>query len=81
MNLQLKPLVALTTALTLLPGIALGEALPQEQARTAVQAFANALKGELMTAMQAGGNVGMQTMDSALMALVEQARIAGKDAY
>jgi hypothetical protein len=57
MNLQLKPLFALTTALTLLPGIALGEALPQEQARTAVQAFANALKGELMTAMQAGGPV------------------------
>ena len=36
---------------------------------------------QLETAMQAGGNVGMQTMDSALMALVEQARIAGKDAY
>jgi twitching motility protein PilT len=36
---------------------------------------------QLETAMQAGGNVGMQTMDSALMALVEQARISGKDAY
>jgi twitching motility protein PilT len=36
---------------------------------------------QLETAMQAGGNVGMQTMDSALMALVEQARVSGKDAY
>jgi twitching motility protein PilT len=36
---------------------------------------------QLETAMQSGGNVGMQTMDSALMSLVEQARIAGKDAY
>jgi Tfp pilus assembly pilus retraction ATPase PilT len=31
--------------------------------------------------MQSGGNVGMQTMDSALMALVEQAHVAGKEAY
>jgi twitching motility protein PilT len=36
---------------------------------------------QLETAMQAGGSAGMQTMDSALMALVEQAKIAGKDAY
>ena len=36
---------------------------------------------QLETAMQAGGNVGMQTMDSALMALVEQGQIAGRDAY
>ena len=28
-----------------------------------------------------GGNVGMQTMDSALMALVEGAQIDGKEAY
>jgi twitching motility protein PilT len=36
---------------------------------------------QLETAMQSGGNVGMQTMDSALMQLVEQARVAGKEAY
>jgi twitching motility protein PilT len=36
---------------------------------------------QLETAMQSGGNVGMQTMDSALMALVEQAHVAGKEAY
>jgi twitching motility protein PilT len=36
---------------------------------------------QLETAMQSGGNVGMQTMDSALMNLVEHAHIAGKEAY
>ena len=36
---------------------------------------------QLETAMQSGGGSGMQTMDSALMALIEQARVAGKDAY
>jgi twitching motility protein PilT len=36
---------------------------------------------QLETAMQSGGNIGMQTMDSALMALVEKAQIAGKEAY
>jgi twitching motility protein PilT len=36
---------------------------------------------QLETAMQAGGAVGMQTMDSALMTLVEGAVISGKDAY
>jgi len=36
---------------------------------------------QLETAMQSGGNVGMQTMDSALMALVEHAHVAGKEAY
>jgi twitching motility protein PilT len=36
---------------------------------------------QLETAMQAGGNLGMQTMDSALMKLVEGAEISGKDAY
>ena len=36
---------------------------------------------QLETAMQAGGNVGMQTMDSALMALVEGAFVSGKEAY
>jgi twitching motility protein PilT len=36
---------------------------------------------QLETAMQAGGAMGMQTMDSALMKLVEGAEISGKDAY
>ena len=36
---------------------------------------------QLETAMQSGGGSGMQTMDSALMALVNKAMIAGKDAY
>jgi twitching motility protein PilT len=36
---------------------------------------------QLETAMQSGGGIGMQTMDSALMELVETARISGKEAY
>jgi twitching motility protein PilT len=36
---------------------------------------------QLETAMQAGSNVGMQTMDDALMELVNQAMISGKEAY
>ena len=36
---------------------------------------------QLETAMQAGGNVGMQTMDSALMELVRQGLVSGKEAY
>jgi len=36
---------------------------------------------QLETAMQSGGAVGMQTMDSALMALVSGAVISGKEAY
>jgi twitching motility protein PilT len=36
---------------------------------------------QLETAMQSGGSVGMQTMDSALMALVSKGQIAGRDAY
>ena len=36
---------------------------------------------QLETAMQSGGNVGMKTMDSALMELVEKKLIAGHDAY
>jgi len=36
---------------------------------------------QLETAMQSGGNVGMKTMDSALMELVEKKLIAGRDAY
>ena len=36
---------------------------------------------QLETAMQAGGNQGMQTMDSALMDLVNKGLIDGKDAY
>jgi len=36
---------------------------------------------QLETAMQSGGAQGMQTMDSALMELVETARVSGKEAY
>jgi twitching motility protein PilT len=36
---------------------------------------------QLETAMQSGGNMGMQTMDSALMELVRQGFVAGKEAY
>ena len=36
---------------------------------------------QLETAMQSGGAMGMQTMDSALMALVEGAQVSGKEAY
>jgi twitching motility protein PilT len=36
---------------------------------------------QLETAMQSGGNAGMQTMDAALMELVEKAFISGHDAY
>ncbi len=36
---------------------------------------------QLETAMQSGGNIGMQTMDSALMSLVEKAFVSGKEAY
>ncbi|MDH3266106.1 MAG: PilT/PilU family type 4a pilus ATPase [Gammaproteobacteria bacterium] len=36
---------------------------------------------QLETAMQSGGNVGMQTMDAALMQLVERRFVSGKEAY
>ena len=36
---------------------------------------------QLETAMQSGGSMGMQTMDSALMQLVESAQVSGKEAY
>ncbi|MCH8116921.1 MAG: type IV pilus twitching motility protein PilT [Proteobacteria bacterium] len=36
---------------------------------------------QIETAMQSGGSVGMQTMDSALLELVEKAWISGRDAY
>jgi len=36
---------------------------------------------QLETAMQSGGNAGMQTMDAALMELVEKAFVSGRDAY
>jgi len=36
---------------------------------------------QLETAMQSGGNVGMQTMDAALMEHVRQGLVAGKEAY
>ncbi len=36
---------------------------------------------QLETAMQSGGALGMQTMDSALMKLVEGAEVSGKEAY
>ena len=36
---------------------------------------------QIETAMQSGGNVGMQTMDAALMDLVERAFVSGRNAY
>jgi len=36
---------------------------------------------QLETAIQSGGNVGMQSMDKALMDLVEKGWISGKEAY
>ena len=36
---------------------------------------------QLETAMQSGGNVGMQTMDAALMNLVESKFVSGREAY
>jgi twitching motility protein PilT len=36
---------------------------------------------QLETAMQSGGNIGMQTMDNALIELVRQGLVSGKDAY
>lgn len=36
---------------------------------------------QLETAMQAGGQIGMQTMDNALMDLVERKWVSGKEAY
>jgi twitching motility protein PilT len=36
---------------------------------------------QLETAMQSGGTVGMQTMDSALMDLVERKYVSGREAY
>jgi twitching motility protein PilT len=36
---------------------------------------------QLETAMQSGGSQGMQTMDSALMHLVETGKVSGKEAY
>ncbi len=36
---------------------------------------------QLETAMQAGGRIGMQTMDNALMDLVERKWVSGKEAY
>jgi len=36
---------------------------------------------QLETAMQSGGGIGMQTMDSALSALVESRHVSGKEAY
>lgn len=36
---------------------------------------------QLETAMQSGGSLGMQTMDSALMDLVGKGVVAGKEAY
>lgn len=36
---------------------------------------------QIETAMQSGGNVGMKTMDNALMDLVEKGRVSGQEAY
>ena len=48
-------------------------------------AVSNLIRGgkldQLETAMQSGGSAGMQTMDSALMDLVERRFVAGKEAY
>ena len=57
MNIQAIPFVALAAALALSPATVLADPSPQEQAGAAVRAFATALKGELMTAMQSGGPV------------------------
>jgi hypothetical protein len=51
----MKPLLGLFAALALAPTVACAEASPPQQAGKAVQAFATALKGELMAAMQSGG--------------------------
>ena len=55
MNVPLKPLLGLITALALPSTVTCAEASPPEQAGKAVQAFATALKGELVAAMQSGG--------------------------
>ena len=55
MNVPMKPLLGLFAALTLAPTLVCAEASPPQQAGKAVQAFATALKGELMAAMQSGG--------------------------
>ena len=36
---------------------------------------------QLETAIQSGGNLGMKTMDSALMELVDKGWVSGKEAY
>ena len=36
---------------------------------------------QLETAIQSGGSVGMKTMDSALMELVDKGWVSGKEAY
>jgi len=57
MNAQPKSLFLLLTALTLPASAALADATQQDKASAAVQAFATALKTELMAAMQSGGPV------------------------
>ena len=57
MNVQPKSLLLLLAALTLPASAALAGTNPQDKAGAAVQAFATALKSELMAAMQAGGPV------------------------
>ncbi len=79
---------------TSLRGVVSQQLLPTKQHRGRVAALevlintsavANLIRqgklDQLETAMQSGGGLGMQTMDSALMALVEGAQISGKDAY
>ncbi|MBT8088278.1 MAG: type IV pilus twitching motility protein PilT, partial [Gammaproteobacteria bacterium] len=36
---------------------------------------------QLETAIQSGGNIGMKSMDNALMELVESGRVSGLEAY
>ena len=70
----------------------LNEALSDQQSRIAAleimintSAVANLIRqgklDQLETAMQSGGSVGMQTMDSALMDLVDRAFVSGREAY
>lgn len=57
MNTRPNPMLPLVAALALAPFALPADTSPPEQARAAVQAFATALKSELMAAMQSGGPV------------------------
>ena len=59
--------------------------ISQQLLPTNTPAVANLIRqgklDQLETAMQSGGNIGMQTMDNALAELVRQGLVSGKDAY